>query len=352
MKRYVPLLLVFLSLSAAANAQLLFTRADVEGWLTDRTLTMYSTQELSGVTIDLGAAGSGQVYDFTSFPFDPPALYDAVFVSPDVTPYVTDYPTATHAMVVGTSTTAFHFSRLDDTGQYNLGFATEFSGTPYIMKYDPEMPDLLFPLQLGSSWTYTSNESMPMEGFYMKTEMQIDAVSEGILMTAQGSWSALCLRNRERITDRIEFGGTVISEQVSSSVSYMFLTKNGVSASLTVDTLDAASWTPRVLNASVTLDQVPNAVHAATTPGDFGIVSVHPHPVTGSTTVVTLRADRSSTLTLHDSRGRELRRFTREAAPGMQLQLRIAVGDLAPGMYFLRLASGGTLTQKPLLILR
>ncbi len=352
MRHSLLLLFVFFFIAASANAQLRFTRADAEAGMTDRTLTMYSTPELTGVTFDLGAAGSGQVYDFTALTFNAPTQYDAVYVSPDITPYVADFPTATHAQILGSTTTAFQYTRLDDNGQYTLGLASESSGVPYILKYDPEMPALLFPLQLGSSWTYASNESIPMEGFYVKTEMQIDAVSEGILMTAQGSWPALCLRNRERITDRIELGGIVISEGVSSSVNYMFLTKDGVGATLSIDTLDAASWTPRVRIASVTFDQIPNSVHAANAPTDFGIVSVHPHPVTGSQAVVTLRNDHASTLTLHDSRGRELRRFAQDAAPGMQRQTRISVGDLTPGLYFVRLASNGAVTQKPLLILR
>ncbi|MBE0646083.1 MAG: T9SS type A sorting domain-containing protein [Bacteroidetes bacterium] len=351
MKRCFFLLFAGLLFAGSAHAQLRFTRADIEGELIDRDLTIFSTPELSGVTFNLGAAGGGQVYDFSGFTFQQ-STYQTAFISPDVTPYGMDFPAATHAQILGDASTFFSYTRLDDIGYYDLGYATEISDVPYILKYDPEMPSFKFPVQLGASWSYSGNEVQPMEGFFHKTDMQIEVVSEGILTTTMGSWPALCIRNREQTTDRIEFAGMVVSEEMTSSVNYMFLTKSGVSASLTVDTLDAASWNPRVLDAGLTFSQLPSAVHSVTAPDGFGIASVYPHPVTGGSTVVAWQTDGPAVLTLHDNCGRELRRIAQDAIPGLQQQTRLSVQDLPAGMYFVRLTRGNAVSQKPLLILR
>lgn len=349
--RWLFFVSAFLLTAASMQAQLQFTRADIEPTLQDRTLTMFNTPELTGVTFNLGAAGTAQVYDFTGLTYEQ-ASYNSVFVDPGVTPYAADYPSATHAQIIAATSLAYSYMRLDDNGFYDLGFATEYSGSDYIAKYSPMMPSLLFPLQLGSSWTYKSDEMMPMEGFYEVTEMEVDAVSEGILVTPQGSWPALCVRNRTWLTQRIEFAGTVVSEDRSHAVNYMFLTKNGVSASLSVDTLDATSWTPRITDASLTFDQVPNAVETPAQAAVFGIESIHPHPVTGGSTMVTWRADGAATLSVHDNCGRELRRVTQDARAGVTQHTQLLLGGLAPGMYFVRLHTGETISQKPVMILR
>lgn len=351
MKHCFLMLFAGLLLAGSAHAQLRFTRADIEPTLTDRSMTIFSTQVLSGVTFNLGGSGGGQVYDFTGFGYEQ-SQYQSVYILPDATPYAMDYPTATHSQIIGTVDPAYSYSRLDDNGYYDLGFATEISGAPYILKYDPEQPSVKFPAQLGSSWNYNGNEIMPMEGFYQKTEMQIDIVSEGILMTTQGSWPALCIRNNSRFTNRIVFAGTVISEVVTSSVNYMFMTKNGVSASISVDTLDAASWTPHITTATVSFDETTNTAQELKAPEFFGIVSVYPHPVADGSTLVTWKTEGRAVLTLHDNCGRELRRITSDAAPGLLHQTRVTVQGLPAGMYFLRLAEGASVSQKPLLILR
>ncbi|MDX9758638.1 MAG: T9SS type A sorting domain-containing protein [Bacteroidota bacterium] len=348
---WLCVLAVILATAPAAQSQLVFTRSDIQQTLQDRTLTMFSAQELSGETFDLGAAGSAQVYDFRGLPYQQ-ASYNSVFVDPAVTPYAVDYPSATHAQIFATATTAFSYMRLDDQGFYNLGFATEYSGSDYILTYDPEMPSLLFPLQLGSSWTYTSNELLPLEGFYEVTEMQVDAVSEGVLVTDHGTWPALCVRNITWLTQRIEFAGTVVSESRTQDVNYMFMTKHGVSASLGVDTLDAGSWTPRITNASLTFEQMPNAVDAPTGAAVVGIQSLHPHPVTGGVTTVTWNADGPATLSVHDNTGRELRRLTQDVHAGVTRHTQLHLGSLAPGMYFVRLQTPAGVTQRPLMIIR
>ncbi|MFZ1729555.1 MAG: T9SS type A sorting domain-containing protein [Bacteroidota bacterium] len=349
MKQGFLLLLAGLLIAGSAHAQLRFTRSDIENTLVDRNLTIFSTPELSGVAFNLGSAGGGQVYDFTGFTFEQSA-YQTLYISPDATPYAMDYTTATHAQLLGTTDPAFGYYRLDDNGFYDLGFATEVSGTTYILKYDPEMPSVKFPTQLGTSWSYSGNEISPLEGFYQKTDVQVDVVSEGILMTKQGSWSALCIRNVEKTTNRIEFAGTVISEDVTRSVGYTFVTKDGVTASVSVDTLDAASWNPNTTDASVTFDQL-SAVRPTTAPDVFGIMSVYPHPVAGGSAIVSWKTQGPATLTLHDNCGREVRRIAADGASGQQ-QTRLSVQDLPAGMYFLRLSEGAAVAQKPLLILR
>jgi hypothetical protein len=337
--------------SASMQAQLQFTRADIEPSLQDRTLTMLNTPELTGVTFNLGAAGTAQVYDFSGLTYEQ-VSYNSVFVDPGVTPYAADYPSASHAQIIASTALAYTYMRIDDNGFYDLGFATEYSGSDFIMKYNPEMPSILFPLQLGSSWTYSGNEIMPLDGFYEQTEMEVDAVSEGILVTPHGSWPALCVRNRTWLTQRIEFAGTVVNEERTQAVNYMFLTKHGVSATLSVDTLDAMSWNPRITEAGLTFEQAPNAVETPAQAAVFGIESIHPHPVTGGSTMVTWRADGAATLSVHDNCGRELRRVTQDARAGVTQRTQLLLGGLAPGMYFIRLHTGETISQKPVMILR
>ncbi|MBR9978285.1 MAG: T9SS type A sorting domain-containing protein [Bacteroidetes bacterium] len=346
----VILIILIGLLSMQASAQLVFTRVDIEAEMSDRTLTVFSINELTDTRFDLGASGSGQTYDFTGFDFEMTEIQSTV-LAPDMTPYAVDFPNATYAQLVGEENVAFIYTRLDDQGFYDLGFAAEVQGMDYILKHDPEMPSILFPMQLGSSWSYEGREVSPMEGFYNTTDMQIEVVSEGTILTDMGSWPALCIRNTSYTTTRIEFSGNVISEDVMMSVDYMFMTKAGISGTVSVDTLEAQSWNPLVTDVSLRADQTLSAGTITPAPVEVSIQSVYPHPVTADVTTVHWNASGPATLTLHDNCGRELRRLSVDGSSGTYMRTRLATRDLPTGMYFLRVTAREGLAQRPILIM-
>ena len=339
--RYYRLIFAFLlsaTIASPAAGQLSFSRSDLEPSLRDGQTTMFDASNAVGTTFDLGSKGSGNTWDFTVFQYTS-SIYNHVFVDPALTPYAADFPDATHSQMVTGQEVAYVFYLLNDDGFYSLGYGTEVQGMPYILANVPPKPDMLFPTTLVSKWTYKGDPISPIVGFTNETEMTIEAISSGTLITPQGSYEALCMKNVTKTTQRLEIAGQVVSEGYSTSTNYMFMTKSGVSATLSVDSTDSDSMTPRLVDASINVDGAVNAVAPMAATSGFEFDAVWPNPLNAAGEVnISWRQDRSSTLeiTLHDMLGRHLRDvFSGHASEGRHA-LTVPAADLPAGMYIVR----------------
>lgn len=341
---HVLLALVFsVCCAGALQAQLRFTRADAEPMMQNGTSTTFDATNAPGSTFNLGSMGSGNMWDFTVYQYTSDQT-ERVYVDPSLTPYSDTFQGATHAMYFDSGTEAYSYFLLNDAGLYSLGIATEVQGMPYIMAYKPPMPQFLFPMQLGSKWTYTGDPVVPLEGMTQETVMTVEAISTGTLKTPQGSFEALCVKNVTKLTVRFEIGGQVLSEGYSTNTDYMFLTKNGVGATLAVDSVDSDSMTPMLLEAGYSVEGNVNAVEDFASARPFALQSVWPNPAqSGSTLNIGWTQERGANLriALYDMLGRELRPVFDGYAPSGSHALSIPTNDLPAGLYMLRGQSAG-----------
>lgn len=339
-------LLIF---GAAASAQPSFTRGDVEAMMTPGTIYSYQATDAEGTTFQLGSGSSGRVFDFTGFSAEKETL-QLNYVDPALTEFPHEFPTATHAQVIGQEDGDMSmYYRLGDDGLFLLGFGNIIQGTDYILKYVPERPSMKFPFQVGTQWSYTSDVMEPYEGIERMEESHVEVIASGTLRLPEGEYECICVREWERWHTKVVFSGQVLSESYITDVSYNFMTKEGASATIVIDSLDENSPTPTLVDASWSTTE--NLVSASRPPLVSGLSLEAPYPNPVQAGVVTVRWSTdiasSAQLSLVDACGRVLR-VLREGNGGVE---RISVRDLPAGQYFLRLQNGAASAVRPLTVI-
>lgn len=347
-------LMLVLFASTRLDAQLRITRSDIEATLTTGSVSVFDATIAADQRFPLGTSGAGNSWDLRTFRFQP-NVYTHTYVAPSTTPYTDDFPGATHAMVSPGDRPAFLYFKLNDAGLYSLGLGTEMQGVPYIQRNVPDMPDLLFPMELGSKWSYTSDVSEPFPGFTQVTTQQVEVMASGTLITSKGSQEALCIKSVTRSSQRVEVAGQVISESYQTAIDFMFMTGNGYGAVLTIDTLDIDSSNPRITSLSFTLPGV-----VGVTPSDAAVLplSIHatwPNPIThGEDLHVRWEQSKAETMdfTVFDTQGRIVaRQSAGRREPGVY-STSMRLGKLPAGMYLLRVNGGGVAAERMIGVMR
>lgn len=346
--KIVYTLFVLLLLSSVTQAQLQFTRGDIESRMQAEQVTVHEATNADGMTFDL----SGPVYDMSVFT-STSETFQTRYLDPAVTPYPHEFTAATHAQVIETAQgSGYSYLRLDDDGFYMLGIGSEVQGADFLLKYEPERPQMLFPFKLGSSWTYKSSAMTPFEGMEMTEEDETEVVAEGTLRTPDGDYPCLVVRNWSRSSTKIEFGGQVISEEYSTDISYDFITRNGVSASVSIDTLDEGSSTPTLTYASWSVASVQTSAQNAPIVRDLAISASYPNPLrTGPLSVEwSSAATGAARIDVIDLYGRvHLQRSLGGVSAGVQ-RSRLDITGLPAGQYFIRVLQGGKVALRPLTV--
>ncbi len=346
--KFAYTLVFIVLLSVTLRAQLQITEADVENRIAAQSVTSYEATNADGMTFDL----SGPVYDFTVFETTS-ETFQTTYVDPAMTMFPHEFPSATHAQVVEIDQgSGFSYLRLDEVGLYMLGFGTEVQGTDFLLKYSPERPQMLFPFKKGSSWTYASDVMSPFEGMTRVEAEEVEVIAEGTLRTPTGDYACLVVRQWERATTKIEFGGQVLSENYETDISYDFITKDGISASLSIDTLDESSGNPTLIYASWAAASVQTSAQRPAAAQDLRIAATYPNPVRAGMLSVDWSMDRAGTaqLAVVDIYGRVHRVLQEGQMSAGHHSGRVSVAGLSPGQYFLRLTQGSTVAMRPITI--
>ncbi len=335
-------------MAVSASAQLTITRADVESRIAETEGTGHSATNAEGMTFDL----TGPVYDMTVFETTAES-FSVSYLDPSLTTYPHEFPAATHAQIVSDGALeGFTYLRLDDDGMYLLGFAGEMEGGDYILKYQPERPSMMFPYRKGTSWTWKSDIMAPFEGMERVEETDVEVIAEGTLRTPLGDFPCLVERQWLRSSTKLSFGGQVISESYYTDVTYQFITKNGVDASITVDTLDAESMTPSLIDARWSVTGTQTTAQAAPAATDLRISAVYPNPARSGVLSVDWNAETAGNtrLDIIDALGRVHGVLHQgNVLPGnhtAQTQL----SGMPAGLYFLRLVQGTRVATRPLTV--
>jgi len=353
MKTFLPGLLFIALFASSAFAQISLTRADVEKFLTAKSMTSYEATNAEGKTFNVGATGQGNTYDFTGFTYDN-SSQNFETVNPSATPYANEFPKASHAqkIVTGGSEVYMYF-RIDDTGWYSLGIAGEASGQPILLKYDPERPEFLFPVKMGASWSYDGKPSEIAPGATMQTRSQSTVDAAGTLVLPNGSFDCLRLKKVEWTSTKVEANGQVVFSQVQKAVSYTFVTLTNVSADIDVDTLDVNSMTPKLEGASyLTWSSTPTSVSASDAVRQFSLGQNFPNPVSSESnfmTTITLDGElqHPASFELYNIYGKRVSTFSRFFVEGNGRTISLDMRGLESGSYILVARSGDrTITKR------
>ncbi len=352
MKKVLPLFLFIVLLPYSGLAQISLNRADVEKFLSAKSMTSYEATNAVGETFNVGATGPGNTYDFTGFTYDNTSQKFET-VNPASTPYAGEFPNATHAQkVVTAGSEVYLYSRLDDTGLYSLGIAGNASGQPVLLKYDPERPEFRFPVKLGASWSYDGKPSEIAPGASMQTKSQSSVDAAGTLVLPVGSFDCLRLKKVEWTSTKVEVNGQVVFSQVKKAVSYTFVTLTNVSADIDVDTLDENSTTPKLEGASyLTWSSTPTSVSANDAARAFSLGQNFPNPVSSESnfmTTITLDGEIQHPVAyeFYDISGKRVSTFPRSFLTGRGRTLSLDMRGLESGSYILVVRSGDRIMTK------
>ncbi|NOY05630.1 MAG: T9SS type A sorting domain-containing protein [Chlorobi bacterium] len=352
MKTFLPGLLLLLLFSSSGFAQISLTRADMEKFLSAKSMTSYEATDVEGKTFNVGTTGQGNTYDYTGFTFDKNSQRFETVV-PSSTPYANEFPKATHAQrIVTTGSEVYLYSRLDNTGWYSLGIAGDASGQAILLKYDPERPEFLFPVKLGASWSYDGKPSEIAPGASTQTRSQTTVDAAGTLVLPNGSFDCLRLKKVEWNSTKVEAGGQVVFSQVKKTVSYSFITLTNVSADLDIDTLDENSTTPKLHGASyLTWSSTPTSVSASDAARAFSLGQNFPNPVSSESdfmTTVTLDGElqHPASFELYNIYGERVSTFSRSFVAGNGRTILLDMRGLESGSYILVVRSGDRAAAK------
>ncbi len=354
-KRFL-FLLAAVGMLSTAQAQITFTRADFDAFLQATTLTQYTAENAAGTTLAIGAPGTNVPLSLDAYTFSSMTI-PQLYVDPTLTPNASDFPGATHAMVSNVQgEEAYAYYRIANDGVYSLGVAAFVQGMPLLLKNVPEMPSIKFPLTRGASWSYNGDPSIPFEGFMMQTRNTTTVDASGTVTLGGQSLDYLRRKTVTYSTTKVEFGGTVLSEDVQMSVNYTYYTKAGTFMDIDVDTLTADSPTPTIEGIMITsIGGTTSADGAPAGANDFTLAGMYPNPVvTSGTGAITWSTSTPASVTLeaYDMTGRKVATVWQGmAAPGTHVTP-FALGALDSGSYMLRATNGSTVRHSIFTVVR
>lgn len=349
--RPFPLLVAgFLMVASTTFGQITITRSDVESGMMPASRS-YSASV--GGPLDVGAEGKGVAVNFSSLAYSLDAT-SAQSVDPKTTPYASTFSTATHAYKSTTASgDSYIFIRLANDGLYMLGIGATQQGQPIVMQYVPDNPELKLPLTYDLKWEYSGQPIVLMGSISTETRFKKEVDASGRLTLPSGSYDYLRVKTEQYVTSKVSFGGTVISESVTKSLEYQYLTKEGVTCSVNADSSDSNTQTPVVSSVMYTVPTGTTGLSSPPLATDLRLSAAWPNPISRggiATLSLTSLGVGSVTVRLVDVLGRDaLPRATMDLQPGTQT-LRIGTGNLPAGRYLLEVTGVGTRATEALLV--
>jgi hypothetical protein len=354
------ILIVALALPLAiGNAQVTITAADVGVQLTPGN-TLTNREDTQTKSVNVGEPGATS-WDFSGLLTDTVQVLTSV--SAASTPYIGDFPSATHALQTdvsyeGITATLYQYLRLA-TNFENVGSkASVESAFGTLALTTTNAPNEIvygLPCTLGTTWTstHTSTQTVTIGIATISTTVTahnarylVDAYGPMTLPGSYGTHQALRIRKIDTIQKD--------QNPPYTALSYNFIAANGASVLLTAcDTLALSGVIPLCgglqWSAPINTDvQVADAL-----PKEIRLHQNYPNPFNPVTTIgYELPAKAYVTLKVYDILGREMAVLANGVQePGFK-SVRFDAAGLASGVYMYRLQAGDVVATKRLLVLR
>ncbi len=333
--------------SLPSMGQITITAGDVGTTLAPGSTTL-ARNDTSTHTADIGALGS-TAWDFSGFVNNFSAM--VVCVRPDTTPMSGFFPDATHAISFGAGVT-----------YYKLGTNLELLGNGQPPPNQVRIVDIpaqviqQLPMTMGTSWTATYAES----SYVTISGVTYASVTNHVVMNTVDAYGSLTLPGgsvydalRLKTDRRVTTGSFSVR-----LISYQFLTKEGVSASVVAADTNQPQTGP--ISASNVSWSTPGTATAVEERGGGGAIPAgvaleqnYPNPFNPSTTIRFSVAEQSFVrLTVYSLHGQELATLVSEQLSPGEFSVEWDGSGLPSGVYVYRLQSGGSVETRKLVLLR
>ncbi len=361
MKRYI---VTFLFLSTVMFGQITFTEADFLA-TAQVGYEIVAFEDTLATTVNIGAPGQNN-WDFSNF--NPDLTFQSTSVDLGTVPNLDDYPGTEYVYYsqnefAGATSEAWIYlcssaAKSELIGLYTVANNTQAGEVKMKIKYIPHEIDMVFPFTLGTTWTYTGEQTIETEvaGFPYTSTATIteNAVVDAYrTMKLPGGTTVEALRLRSDEVQEMD-PGFGLPIQRSRFISYEFLAKNGYGFFVTAEDTNATNSGVIEINGATWQSSLANDVEiidpVAT---DFRLKQNYPNPFNPSTTIEYSVPEGSFvTLKVYNAIGKEVAVLVNEfQSPGTYRSEFNAV-DLPSGTYFVNLRSGNFSETKKMSLLK
>jgi hypothetical protein len=345
------LLVLGLSWSATTQAQISITKQDIANFYTLGTTHTTQFTRVQG-TVNVGNKGGGNTWDLSGYTAEGSTVITVV--NHATTPYINEFPTANIATLgeiesQGATTSNYSYyhlnGSLDHVGSVS---STDFSGfnVTTTTTYDPANAVTPLPMNYNDSFTsYTRRTSSTAQGPLPPTvstgSQKIVAVVDAygtLILPGGGSYQALRIHQTHYDTVNSTSG-----DFVSSSTAFVFITKEGASASITDSATTSADEGNITINGGVgwTGTGVVSVGDAETQPLEFQLRQNYPNPFNPSTLLSYSIPEKSHVrLSAFDMLGREVAELVNEVQSAGTYRVAFDASGLPSGTYLYRIRAG------------
>lgn len=354
--RYAVLFLVSTFVVIEVHGQIIIQESDFTGRFGEtESWVSYDAESLTGLDAVAAAGGANQTWDFTMATYSTGFELSQSFIElPADVPGSDnpDFADADFVFVVENDTLMiYNFQRLDagtliSLGSMLIGDADgDMVADTFAMTYDPPSIEAVFPIEYEDTWRDSTSSAIAglPTATYLITETEVDGW--GMLVTPDGSEPAL------RIKDTATTFAFGVPTPISTSVSFDFVTKGDLSASLTLD------GSGNVVSASYAVrgEMMPTAVDPedAGLPETYILSQNYPNPFNPDTYIeFSLPVATDVELTVYTLTGKAVATLVDGIRPAGTHGVTFDASSLASGIYLYRLRAGRHSTTRMMNLLK
>jgi len=280
----------------------------------------------------------------------------ATSVNPAGTPYIGEFPGATHALqttveLQGIVGTAYQYLTLGTSllSPGLMGGASTGIGTLTI-KESNAPPAIVYslPSTLGTTWTsvYTSTEVISLSGFPLSTTVQ--GYSETYMVDA---WGPLTIPGGA-VVQALRIRSETRSPELT--VGYLFIAKEGYIFTVqAADTASPASGTIPVAGVEWIAPLATDVLAEGVQPTEFSLYQNYPNPFNPTTTIRYSLPTRSVvSLKVYNTLGQEVATLVDDVQESGQRVIPFDASSLASGLYLYRLQAGSFVQTRSMILMR
>jgi hypothetical protein len=347
-----------LLLPGIAAAQIVLTQSDISALLAPGK-TYDAHVDNSGASVSIGSAsGSAQNWDFTGRNYG--SFVREMYLSPASTPFAGLFPSASLVSYTKDSTSTgryetWTYGQLTTTDYLNAGSVTRVSGTAHdttlVDSLAPAQSTFKIPLQHNLSWNYNSLPKLTNlgQGIATRSTKSVAYVVDafGTVSVPGKTFDALRLKSTEIDSTQTIFNGVLYSSQATTVISYLWIGKDGSTASATVSPAVVVSYS---LPSSVAASVEPVAFDG---PSTFSLEQNYPNPFNPSTNIeFEIQNAGHTTLSVFNILGQEVATLVDRYMPAGRYRVTFNANDLPSGPYVYSVQSGGTRTARKMMLVK
>jgi hypothetical protein len=347
-----------LLLPGIGTAQIVLTQSDLSASLAPG-MSYDSHIDTSRASVNVGSpSASAQTWDFTGRIFG--SLYEEMYVNPASTPFTGLFPSATVVLYNNDSSSAgkyetWTYGQLTTTDYLNVGTVTQVSGTAHdttiVDSLQPAQLVIKIPLQYNLSWNYNSlpKPTSLGQGIATRSTKSVAYIVDafGTVSVPGTTFDALRLKSTEIDTTQTLFNGVVYGTQTTTVISYLWIGKDGSSASATVSPAVVVSYS---LPAGSATSVEPVAFNG---PSTFSLGQNYPNPFNPSTNIEFEIQDAGhTTLSVFNILGQQVATLVDKYLPAGHYRVNFNAYDLASGLYIYAIQSGENRTARKMILMK